>query len=105
MQIFAHLDAILAAADAGSVIAKDKAMKLLADLNAVPALTPEVTPILFARLRTSAVNQVPMYAEFAAPTIAERDKAAFIAILTEWRGKIPMPAKQKRLDRVLKRLG
>ena len=74
MQIFAHLDAILAAADAGSVIARDKAMKLLADLNAVPELSRQVTPILFARLRTSAVNQVPMYAEYAAPTIAESDK-------------------------------
>ena len=104
-ELFAHLDAILAAADAGTVISKDKAMKLLADLNAVPALNPKVTPVILDRLRRAAVNQVPMYAEFAAPTIAEKDRADFIAIVADWREKIPMPAKKARLAKVLKRLG
>lgn len=103
--LFAHLDAILEAADAGSVISKDKAMKLLSDLNAVPALNPHVTPIMLERLKVSAVNQVPMYAEFAAPTIAETDRPAFRRIVEDWHEKIPMPAKKKRLEKVLKRLG
>ncbi len=51
-----HLDVILAAADRGTVISKDKAMKLLADLNAVPELNARVTPIILARLEVSAVN-------------------------------------------------
>ena len=104
-ELFARLDAILAAADAGTVISKDKAMKLLADLNVVPALNPKVTPVILDRLRRAAVNQVPMYAEFAAPTIAEPDRAAFIAIVAGWRDKIQMPAKKARLEKVLKRFG
>ena len=103
--LFAHLDAILDAADAGSVISKDKAMKLLADLNAVPALNPKVTPVILERLKVSAVNQVPMYAEFAAPTIADKDKPAFAKIVSDWHEKIPMPAKKKRLEKVLRTLG
>jgi len=105
LELSAHLDAILAAADRGSVIAKDKAMKLLSDLNALPALNSQITPILLQRLSQAAVNQVPMYAEFAAPTIAEKDKPAFREIVETWRDRIPMPAKKKRLDKVLKRLG
>ena len=103
-EIHAHLEAILAAADAGTVISKDKAMKLLADLNAVPALNPKVTTIIFDRLRVSAVNQVPMYAELAAPTIADKDKPAFREIVENWHDKIPMPAKKKRLMKVLRQI-
>ena len=137
-ELAARLDAILAAADRGSVIARDKAMKLLSDLNARPdlerrafkwnrfaalslcgrivlcakpvstfahdALNPRITPILLQRLSEAAVNQVPMYAEFAAPTIAETDKPAFRRIVETWRDKIPMPAKKKRLEKVLKQI-
>ena len=104
-EVFGHLDAVLAAADAGKVISKDKAMKLLSDLNAMRELTPTVTPIILARLKESAINQVPMYAELAAPTIAEADKPAFRQIVSDWRDRIPMPAKKKRLEQVLKKLG
>lgn len=100
-----HLDAILAAADRGSVIAKDGAMKLLSDLNAVPDLNPSVTPVLLERLKQAAVNQVPMYAEFAAPTMADKDLPAFCTIVRNWRDTIPMPAKKKRLEKVLKGIG
>jgi len=103
-ELAAHLGSILAAADRGSVIAKDAAMKILGALNADPALNPELTPILFERLETAAVNQVPMYAELAAPSIAEKDKPAFRKIVETWHGKIPMPAKKKRLEKVLKGL-
>lgn len=103
-EVFDHLEAILAAADAGSVIAKDKAMKLLCDLNAVPGLNPKVTTIILDRLRLSAVNQVPMYAELAAPTIADKDKPAFRDLVAAWRDRIPVPAKKRRLDKVLRQL-
>ncbi len=46
-----------------------------------------------------------MYAEFAAPTIAEAHRPAFRALVERLRDAIPMPAKKKRLDRVLKRMG
>jgi hypothetical protein len=101
-ELAAHLDAILAAADRGSVIAKDAAMKTLSALNAVPDLNRKITPILLERLETAAVNQVPMYAELAAPSIAEKDKPAFRKIVETWHGKIPQPAKKKRLENVLR---
>ncbi len=103
-ELAAHLNAILAAADRGSVIAKDAAMKILSALNTDPELNPRITPILLQRLTGAAVNQVPSYAEFAAPTIAEKDRPAFRKIVADWRDRIPMPAKKKRLDKVLKRI-
>ncbi len=104
-ELMAALDTILAAADRGSVIARDSAMKILGALNAVPQFKPKVTPILLQRLAHAAVNQVPMYAEFAAPTIAEKDRAEFRRIVETWRDAMPMPAKQKRLEKVLRQLG
>jgi len=99
-----HLDAILAAADRGSVISKDKAMKLICDLNAVPDFNERLTPIILARLEVTAVNQVPMYAEFAAPTIAPAHKLAFRTLIEKLCDRISMPAKKKRLEKVLKKL-
>ena len=102
--VAAQLDAILAAADKGSVIAKDKAMSILAQL-ASGGHAARAVPILLARLKDAAPNQFPMYAEFAAPVIDPAHKAPFRAILETRLAKIPQPAKRKRIERILKTLG
>lgn len=99
-----HLSPILDAADKGSVIAKDKVMVLLATLNAIDKYRDQVTPVIMARLTHSAVNQVPMYAELAAPTIAPNDKAKFIELVQTWHDAIPQLPKKKRLEKVLRSL-
>jgi hypothetical protein len=102
-ELAANLDAILAAADKGSVIAKDKAMQILATL-AVRGHAKRAVPALLSRMKDAASNQFPMYAEIAAPVIGPADRAAFRAILEARLVKIPQSAKRKRVEKVLKRL-
>lgn len=99
-----NLDQILKAADKGSVIAKDKVMVLLSTLNSIDKYREQVTPIILNRLTHSAVNQVPMYVELAAPTIAGADKAKFISLVQAWHDTIPQLPKKKRLAKVLRSL-
>ena len=56
-----NLDAIVAAADKGSVIAKDKAVGILSRLAL--AGHAKAVPVLLERVRDAAPNQFPMYAE------------------------------------------
>lgn len=68
-QIMAHHNPILDAAEQSSVIAKDKTMHLLATLNGHAKFSFIIEPVLLERLTNAAVNQFPMYAEFAATMI------------------------------------
>jgi hypothetical protein len=100
--VFAALPQILAAADRGSVIAKDKAMSILTQLASV-GLASQVMPIFLARLEGSAPNQFPMYAEFGALVMDEAHKDAFVSILLARVGKFA-PAKRARVEKVLRKL-
>jgi hypothetical protein len=99
-EVAAALKDILAAADKGSVIAKDKAMSTLSKL----ALAGEAKamPALLDRLDTAAVNQLPMYAELALPAVGAH-KTKFQAILERRLPDLP-PAKQARVGKVLRKL-
>ena len=99
--VAAHLGDILSAADKGSVIAKDKAMSILAKL----ALAGETKamPALLERLASAAVNQFPMYAELALPAVGGHT-ARFEAILTGRLKTIKQPAKRARVEKVLRKL-
>lgn len=99
--VAAALKDILAAADKGSVIAKDKAVSTLSKL----ALAGDVKamPALLDRLETAAINQFPMYAELALPAVKPAQAARFRTILE---GRLPdlPPAKQARVQKVLRKL-
>ena len=72
--VFAALPEILAAADKGSVIAKDNAMSILTQL-VTAGHANQVLPVFLDRLAQSAPNQFPMYAEFGAPVVDAVHKA------------------------------
>jgi hypothetical protein len=99
----ANLEAILAAADKGSVIAKDKAISILAQLAAA-GFAAKALPVLLESLQGAAPNQFPMYAEIAAPVIDATHKSAFRKILESRLGRIDAPAKRARVEKVLKKL-
>lgn len=101
-EVAAHLKDILAPADTGSVIAKDKAMSILAKLALAGA--PKAMPALLERLETAAVNQFPMYAELALPAVKGAERAKFARILEARLPDLP-PAKAARVHKVLKKLG
>jgi hypothetical protein len=100
-EIGAQLPAILGAADKGSVIAKDKAMSILAKLAA--AGLPKAAPALLDRLADAAPNQFPMYAELALPAVTPSHRARFRSILEARLAKIEQPAKRARVDKVLRK--
>jgi len=98
--IYAALPAILDAADSGSVIAKDKAMSILAQLASV-GHADDALPIFLDRLEISLPNQFPMYAEFGGVVMDKANAPRFIEILDARRPKLA-PAKQARVDKVLR---
>lgn len=65
---------------------------------------PVVTPVILQRLRNTAVNQFPMYAELAAPGIRAEDMADFRTILIARHDNISYPAKKKRIMKLLGKL-
>jgi HEAT repeat protein len=99
----ARLPEILAAADRSSVIAKDKAMSILAQLAAA-GYAEAALPMLLDRLETAAPNQFPMYAELAAPVVDVAREDRLRRILETRLAGIPQPAKRARIEKVLRRL-
>ena len=98
-----HLPQILRAAEASSVIAKDKTVSILCKLTAA-GYAKTTLPILLDLLKTAAVNQLPTYAEAVAgevtPPYVPNLRAALEARL---RG-VTQASKRKRLEKVLRKL-
>jgi hypothetical protein len=102
--IAARLPEILDAADRSSVIAKDKTVAMLATLAERPDVAPAAWDLLLGTLRTSAVNQTPMYAEQALRAAAANDPAALSEVVRHRLADIDRPAKRVRLEKVLRKL-
>jgi len=100
--VLAELPKIIAAADKGSVIAKDKAVAILVKLAAA-GYSDKALPILFERLEGAAPNQFPMYAEQAQPVIDAAHRAAFVRLLETRLSGIEASAKRTRVEKVLRR--
>jgi hypothetical protein len=99
------IDAILAAADQGSVIARDQAMVILCALTSNKKYAASMAPRLVARLEESAENQFSMYAEkiaaVALPPPAERE---FRRVLKARSARLSTPARKRRVEAVLRKL-
>jgi hypothetical protein len=101
--LVAELPAIIAAADKGSVIAKDHCNSILVKL-ARSGYGAKAVPILVERLKDAAPNQFPSYAEEMAPVITPEARPGFLAVLRERLGKIGQESKRKRLEKLLDRM-
>lgn len=97
-----HVPAILAAADKGSVIAKDKAIFILVTL-AGKGHSGTLLPTLLDRLDGAAPNQFPTYAEAIATVTAPEHRPALAAILTRRLNDVA-GAKKARIDKLLRKL-
>jgi hypothetical protein len=103
--IAGHLPAIVAAAERGSVIAKDKAVSILATLASLPGpAAPEAWRHLLAILKDAPVNQVAMYAEAALRAAPMHDPAALGRAVQARLAGIATPSRRARLEKVLRRL-
>jgi len=100
--VLAELPKIIAAADKGSVIAKDKAVAILVKLAAA-GHGGKALPVLLERLEGAAPNQFPMYAEQAQPVIDAAHREAFVRLLETRLNSIEASAKRTRVEKVLRR--
>lgn len=100
--VMAALPAVLAAADRGSVIARDNC---IATLAALAAAGQPVLGTALDRLEAGAPNQFPMYAERLAPVMDAAHRQRFRSILEGRRAAIEQPSRQARIARILKTLG
>jgi hypothetical protein len=100
--VLKQLPAILAAADKGSVIAKDKAVAILVKLAAA-GHGGKALPILFERLEGAAPNQFPMYVEQALPVIDAPHRGPFVRLLEARLSSIEASAKRARVEKVLRK--
>ncbi len=99
-----HLLAILRAADEGSVIAKDQAMQILITMLTKPDFARIAVDHIFSRLETSAVNQLPMYAERVYLALDVRDHSQFHQILSgRLADNIPL-SKRRRIETIIAKL-
>ncbi|PZF72725.1 HEAT repeat domain-containing protein [Taibaiella soli] len=103
-EIYKELGKILDAADKGSVITKDNAVAILIKLYKLSEYTNKVFPLLTEQLKSSPTNQLPMYAENAAPAISNKHKAEFIDVLHSRLDEIEKDSKRKRVEKVIKKL-
>lgn len=102
--IYKVLPEILDAADKGSVITKDNAVSILSRLAVEKRFADEALPLLLEQLRHCPTNQLPMYAENAVGVISEKYKNDFIKVLTKRIAEIEKETKQKRVEKVKKKL-
>jgi uncharacterized protein YfcZ (UPF0381/DUF406 family) len=102
--IYKILPHILDAADTGTVITKDNAVSILTRLASDKRYANEALPLLLEQLRNCASNQLAMYAENAIAVIPDNHKKDFIHMLTRRIPGIEKETKQKRIEKVIKKL-
>ena len=101
--LVAELPAIIAAADKGSVIAKDHCNSILVKL-ARAGYGDLAVPILVERLRSAAPNQFPTYAEAIAPVLTPEARPGFLAVLRDRVGSVLQESKRKRVEKIMAKL-
>ncbi|MFN8395054.1 MAG: HEAT repeat domain-containing protein [Bacteroidia bacterium] len=102
--VHAALPAIIATADAGTVITNDRCVITLAGLCQHAQYADEAFTLLLERILKSPVNQLPQYAEKAQPVAPAAHKPRLKAILEQRLGELTTDAKRKRVEKVLRKL-
>ncbi|MFN0176439.1 MAG: hypothetical protein ACKVU0_17500 [Saprospiraceae bacterium] len=104
-EIYAILPQIIAVADSGSVITRDHALGILIQLMEQKKYADDCFALLLEQLTKCPTNQLPMYAENAAPAILAKQKSAFIRTLTERLGEIEKDSKRARIEKIIRKIG
>jgi HEAT repeat protein len=99
-----HLPEILDAMDNGSVITRDHGIMILCAVAEIKKHHEDCMELLLEQLEKAPVNQVPMYAEKIAAVISKSFEKKFEKILLSRKDVLAMPAKQKRIEKLIKKL-
>lgn len=104
-KMFQKLDLLAQVADSGSVITRDHYVKILAILSSHKKYSVTSIPLLIDEVLKSSVNQLPSYAETTLSIIDEDNKVYLKNAVTQRVQDVKdLPAKQKRLEKILKKL-
>jgi len=99
--LYKALPRLSTVAEAGSVITRDNYLAILITLLDKGY---DVFDLLREQLSSAPVNQLPMYAERAAPVISAKHQTAFIQVLRSRLGDLDKESKRKRVEKVLRKL-
>ncbi len=99
--LYKALPQLAAIADAGSVITRDNYVSILITLLDKDY---KVFDLLREQLASAPANQLPMYAERAAPVISTKHKSAFVEALRSRLDEFDKESKRKRVEKVLKKM-
>ena len=102
--ISSHLPRIVEAMDTGSVITRDHGIYILCHVSTLPSYHEDCIELLLEQIEKGPVNQVPLYAEQTAGIITDPYKNRFIKILSSRRDVLEIPSKQKRVEKLIKKL-
>jgi hypothetical protein len=103
-KLFRLLPKILAAADRGSVIARDHAVGILIKLASFKQYSGKCVPLIIEQLQTCPRNQFPMYAEMSLPVVNGKNMKLFQKAIGDRLETLETESQRKRINRVLKQL-
>ncbi|MGB7202971.1 MAG: hypothetical protein WBD16_12025 [Pyrinomonadaceae bacterium] len=101
-EVYSSLPKILDAAEKGSVITRDGCVRILITLCTSPKNADIAFSHLLEQLASCPTNQLPMYAEEAAPVIDPSNKDRFVKVLYSRLGDIEKLSKRRRVEKVIK---
>jgi hypothetical protein len=102
--VLAAIGKIVEIAETGSVISRDHAVSILIKLSSEKKYSDNTFPLLMKQLENCPLNQLPMYAESAAPIITSGNKKTFLKVLSSRLGEMKKESKRKRIEKVIQRL-
>lgn len=103
--LFQKLDLLALVAENGSVITRDHYVKILAILSSENAYKATTIPLLIDEVLKSPINQLCIYAE-ATLSVKDKENKPYLknAVMQRIEDTADLPAKRKRLEKVLKKL-
>ena len=99
-----HLPEILDAIESGTVITRDHGMIILCQTARLKKHHDDSMELLLEQLEKSPVNQVPAYAEKIYEVISPGYIKKYAAVLKKRTDVSDFPSKQKRIEKLLKKL-
>jgi hypothetical protein len=102
--IYKSLSVIMDAANKGTVITNDRAVRILITLTAQKEYAANTFTLLIDKLKSCPDNQLPMYAEQSMGIINDKNRAPYIKVLQSRLDDIEKESKRKRVEKVIKKL-
>jgi hypothetical protein len=102
--VYKLMPEIQVAAEAGSVIARDHAIGILAKLGSLQQFSEKCVPLLIEQLKTCPENQFPMYAEMSLKAVNKKNMGLFHEAIGNRHATLAKESQKKRITRVLRQL-